>query len=748
MRFRAPKTSHIAILFILSFFVFNFATELVLADDPGVIDTDNESNQAKVCHDAGCTSFGIINFELESEDSIVIDSDDGISGKVWGNELGWITMNPQGGNGAGVVFADPDTGELTGKAWSQVSGWINFAPTGNDVGVTIDPDTGEFEGWAWSGGAYGGWIKFDCNDASTCIKTTWRHGSTDDGGCTKNCDDGPSCEYPFTEVGGECICESPLINIGGWCAYDDGFTDVCPNIPYRQIAVPEGMHLELGQCVNNTNPYEEDNDYCPNISGNQASVPSGMEITQGQCVDIEDPDFCPNMDGEQSAVPAGMQIVGGQCMYIIDVCPNIPGNQASVPSGMEITQGQCVDIEDPDLCPNITGNQSAVPNGMQVVGGICVTGTTVSSFDACPNLVGIQGGVPAGRHLNGNGECISDIVDIVPVRVLDMIEELNYFLNGATGKLISKILTIVGLLSGGLALLLGTLLANPFGLADLGLNLLRLWSAFLYGMGFKKRNRPWGVVYDSVTKQPLDPAYVVLNDMYGKEIATSITDIDGRYGFLVDPGTYRIVANKTNYKYPSEKLQGKTSDELYNDLYFGEQIEVKEEGDVITKNIPLDRIGFDWNEFAKKEQNRMKFYHHWDVLFNKISDILFMLGFLVSLVVLFVVPGPYNFIIFGLYLVLFFLRRMKISRNKKGNVSFASTNMPVSYGILRVKTSGGQEIAHRVLDRLGNYYCLVPKGFYTVSVEKKNDDSSYSNVFTSYNNEVKTGILKKDFKIQ
>ncbi len=738
MEIKQRKIFYIVFIVFYFFSVFFFAH----ADNPGVIDTDNSSNQAKVCHDSPCTSFGIINFELEEEESIVIDSDGGISGKVWGNELGWITMNP---TGAGVFFADSSTGELTGKAWSQVSGWINFAPT--DEGVFIDPDNGEFEGWAWSGGAYGGWIKFDCSDASTCVKTTWRHGSTDGGGCTKNCDDGPSCEYPFTEVGGECICESPLINIGGWCAYDDAFTDVCPNIPYRQIAVPNGMHLENGLCVYDTEP-PFNNDVCPNIIGNQSSVPNGMEIIQGQCVDIGNPDFCPNIDGEQSAVPAGIEIVGGQCLYIIDVCPNIPGDQSSVPSGQEIMFGQCVNIIEPDFCPNLTGNQSSVPNGMQIVEGICVTGSTVSSFDACPNMVGIQGIVPLGRHLNDDGECILDIVDIVPVGVFDIIEELNYFLNGATGKLISKLLTLVGLLSGGLALLLGTLLANPFGLADLGLNLLRLWSAFLYGMGFKKRNRPWGVVYDSVTKQPLDPAYVVLNDMNGKEIATSITDIDGRYGFLVDPGIYRIVASKTNYKYPSEKLKGKSSDELYNDLYFGEQIEVKEEGEVLTKNIPLDRIGFDWNEFAKKEQNRMKFYHRWDVLFNKISDVLFMLGFLVSLVVLFVVPGPYNFIIFGLYLILFFLRRMKISRNKKGNVSFASTNMPVSYGILRVKTAGGQEVAHRVLDRLGNYYCLVPKGSYTVLVEKKNDDASYSTVFTSANNEVKSGILKKDFKIQ
>jgi hypothetical protein len=54
--------------------------------------------------------------------------------------------------------------------------------------------------------------------------------------------------------------------------------------------------------------------------------------------------------------------------------------------------------------------------------------------------------------------------------------------------------------------------------------------------GLKKKAPPWGVVYDSVTKRPLDPAYVVLKNLQGKQIASAITDLDGRYGFLVEPG--------------------------------------------------------------------------------------------------------------------------------------------------------------------------------------------------------------------
>jgi hypothetical protein len=633
MRVKSLKTLNVVILFILSFFVFNFAN----ADDPGVIDT-SATNQAKVCHNVACDDFGIINFELASEPSIIIDSNNGITGKVWGNELGWITMNP---TGEGVIFANTETGELTGKAWSQVSGWINFAPTGE--GVTINPDTGEFEGYAWTGGAYGGWIKFDCSDPSTCVKSTWVIGDDDGGGgsCTKNCG-GP-------------------------------VDPVCP----------PGWFLLGGACVHTDPPY----DYCPNIDLVQTSVPIGMYVnSDGQCAVISVDD-----GGGSGSDPT-----------------DDPDGPSDPEDPIEPEDSDPVDPEDP--------TDPYDPSG------------------------------PNNPDENGGGD-VGNIIEDIENEILDLVDDLDYLLEGVDVLVISNFVTLAGLISAGFTLLLGVLLSNPFGIADLGLNLMRLWSMFLYGVGFKKRNRPWGVVYDSVTKQPLDPVYVVLKNMEGVEIATSITDIDGRYGFLVDPGIYTIVAHKTNYSYPSLKLAGKNSDELYNDLYFGEQIEIKSEGEVIVKNIPLDRIGFDWNEFAKKEQRRMKFFHQFDVLVSKFSDVMFILGFLVSVIVLIVVPGPYNVIIFGVYVVMFGLRRLSVGRGKKGNISFAESGIPLSYGILRILTQNGQEIAHRVVDRLGNYYCLVPNGYYIVSIEKKNEDSTYSKVYTSEVIQVKKGIVKKDFKI-
>ncbi len=130
---------------------------------------DSTSHYSKVCHDVSCSSYGNINFlpTQTNATSPVVITDTAITGYLWGDELGWINLAP---TGAGVTV-DPNTGILYGTAFSQSSGWVNFRPTKG--GVVINAN-GELSGYAWNGGEYGGWIKFDCADSASCVKTNWR----------------------------------------------------------------------------------------------------------------------------------------------------------------------------------------------------------------------------------------------------------------------------------------------------------------------------------------------------------------------------------------------------------------------------------------------------------------------------------------------------------------------------------------------------------------------------------------------
>jgi len=266
-------------------------------------------------------------------------------------------------------------------------------------------------------------------------------------------------------------------------------------------------------------------------------------------------------------------------------------------------------------------------------------------------------------------------------------------------------------------------------------------------LGLRKRNRPWGTVYDSVTKRPLDPVYVILKDENGKEVATSITDIDGRYGFLVGAGNYTIEVDKMDYKFPSENLKDKISDELYQNIYQGEKIIINSSSEVITKNIPMDPLKFNWNEFSKEQQKLNRFYSKKNFIFNRVSSTFFVLGAIIAVLALFLAPRPYNIIICIIYAVLFLLRQFGIKLKEKGSI-VDNNNLPLSFSIIRVYSKAtNTEIIHKVADKYGKFYCLIPNGDYYVKIDKKLPAGNYETAYTSNSIEVKNGLIDSRFQV-
>lgn len=311
----------------------------------------------------------------------------------------------------------------------------------------------------------------------------------------------------------------------------------------------------------------------------------------------------------------------------------------------------------------------------------------------------------------------------------------------------ARTVTTVGVV-GGSTSIVSSLVASALSVSDFFLNFIRLWSLFLSAIGLKKKKQSWGTVYDGVTKQPLDPVYVVLLDKNNKEVATAITDMDGRFGFLVPSGTYRISVKKNNYIFPSLKLKGKDSDGVYENLYFGDDMFI-EQGKTITKNIPMDPERFDWNEFTKKDKNLLKFSSPYAWILSIVSNFLFYAGFCLAIFLL-IVNGfnLYNIAVISFYVVLVVFKKINIKSKTNGVIREKDTMFPLSFAVVRIFPKGGtKEIFHRVSDKYGNYYCLIPKGEYYIKIDKKNNDESYTNVYTSENLVIRNGILNKDFVV-
>ncbi len=342
------------------------------------------------------------------------------------------------------------------------------------------------------------------------------------------------------------------------------------------------------------------------------------------------------------------------------------------------------------------------------------------------------------------GNFVTDNVAVLGTTTERIVLGAQKVLESKPGDIAAKTITTAGVVGGGVAAS-SVFILNGTTVLDILFFPLKLWGLLLSALGLRKRNRPWGTVYDSVTKQPIDPAYVTLKKIGSQEETMSITDLDGRYGFLVSPGKYTLTANKTNYTFPSKKLLGRSADALYNNLYFGEELEAPVAGAVISKNIPLDPDKFDWNEFVKGQKKMMKFYSRREKIIRIATNWIFRIGFIVSLLSLFLVTAPYNFIIFGLYLLLTILRKFGLKQKALGYLT-EKDGTPLSFAVIRIFSPELDiEITNKVADKIGRYYCLVPKGKYLLKVEKKNDDESYSVVYTSPIIDASNGIINRNF---
>lgn len=621
-------------------------------------------------------------------------SDTTVTGYIWGETIGWINLGPFTNAGSSAGVKNTCDGDLSGFAWGQNTGWINFAPT-YAVGANeprIDPNTGDITGTVWSQNY--GWITLNSSDGTyPGLNTTWRPSSN----CTTNPPQPPQPPQPGT--------------------------DICLNLAGIQSSVPNGYYKVpptpgvAGDCFQiTTNP----NDLCTNIPGVQTTVPAfhtknpTTPGVPGVCTpDPVNPpptpnDVCPNVPGVQTST--------SQCpppppvSPVSDVCPNLAGDQEQVPPGYQVDQnGNCV-LPPPegDACPGIPGIQTSISE--------C---PPPAPIDVCPTVPGVQISVSeCTNDFQGDSESITGTSTFAFLAgPLDFLNSNN----------IGWVLPAAGVAAGipGLITRFGNLILT-----------------FVF-----RRKKMRGIVYDSVTKEPLDPAYVSVIDVAtNQEVFNAITDMDGRYGFVLKKGTYKLVANKTHYQFPSQRLHGRLADEVYDHLYFGEPFTVENEEEVVTRNIPMDPTGQDWNQQEKRRMNPLKYLIENQKLWGTICDILFVFGFIFSIITTYYYPVWWNVLMVFLYIAIALVHFFGYGSVAPGKIT--RSGAPVPFAIVRVFNAAlNREVAHKVTTQLGGYYILVPKAEYYVTIEQRNPDGSYTKIFTSTVMHADQGIINKSFNL-
>ena len=114
--------------------------------------------------------------------------------------------------------------------------------------------------------------------------------------------------------------------------------------------------------------------------------------------------------------------------------------------------------------------------------------------------------------------------------------------------------------------------------------LMRGLVGILYIIGKRNRDKEYGYVYDSVTKEPVKQAIVRIYSG-DKLVHTDVTGMYGEFGGNIEPGIYTLFVQKPQYSFPSSRIAGSTDMHITN-VYNG-RLEILDNTEVITA-VPID----------------------------------------------------------------------------------------------------------------------------------------------------------------
>ena len=237
----------------------------------------------------------------------------------------------------------------------------------------------------------------------------------------------------------------------------------------------------------------------------------------------------------------------------------------------------------------------------------------------------------------------------------------------------------------------------------------------LAALFWSRPRKPWGVVYDSATKQPIDPAIITLTNSRGEE-RTTLSDFYGRYQFIVEPGTYELTVKKVHYLFPSQLLNGRKDDGVYEDLYFGGKITIND-ADAITYNIPLDPVAPDWNQNQKRRSERA-------ARRQQVWQWLFWIGLAWSIIMCSVAASLLNIVVLGMYIILLLLRWLQRLRSPWGTV-YNQQGQPIAGAAVSLADVNNPLVKRPpvVTNSNGRYAFLVDKGRYQLNVALKSGET-------------------------
>ena len=241
------------------------------------------------------------------------------------------------------------------------------------------------------------------------------------------------------------------------------------------------------------------------------------------------------------------------------------------------------------------------------------------------------------------------------------------------------------------------------------LNFQLLGAAFLALLGMrKKKERPWGLIYDSITKQPLNFGIVRLFSKSGQEIGTEITDQFGAFSFLPAPGAYALGAQRPGYLFPSKFVKGARDGE-YENIYRGGEFAVGPEQAPVSLSVPLDPPD-------------MSTYGRVRTIFRRrgfgINAVILLIGGFLSVLSYLAIPTALNQVLVIIYMggLAVLLASRTASASRWGVVKDGSGQPQGGVALALVDAESGALVKRRVTNPEGRYQFLAPRGEYRILI--------------------------------
>lgn len=242
-----------------------------------------------------------------------------------------------------------------------------------------------------------------------------------------------------------------------------------------------------------------------------------------------------------------------------------------------------------------------------------------------------------------------------------------------------------------------------------------------------------GVVFDTDTKRPIPATKITLFNEQERELETTYSNKDGRFGFLAGEGTYKIDMYKKDYELYAQEGH----DVVYGDTYNGGKLNILGD-EVLSINIAMKSQTIDWKAYANKKVT--EYTSTWSLVKKYLFTTAYFIGLLATIIITIFYPSIFN-VILVIINTIFFIIIYFFKKKDHGTVE-TSDKKPVPFAVVNLYDKEGKKDAFAVTDVIGRYYMLADNGKYIVKASGQSIGGQKQDV--QNNVHVRDGLVDKD----